>query len=150
MTCTHSFGHFRSAERREVDVGDDGSQGTADIGKGGLAEVGSPNQPFVETSRKSPSDDGPVTVAQRLGLALPTQTGYAANEFDRFEAVMHEPEERSHCALKEQWLVQRCLSRNKTENGCCHAAVVVGLIWKPNAAARRFRAAMLRWRCCSS
>ena len=44
-------GHFRSVERREVDVGDDGSQGTADIGKGRLAEAGSPKQPFVETSR---------------------------------------------------------------------------------------------------
>ena len=44
-------GQFLSAERREVDVGDDGSQGTADIGKGRLAEAGSPKQPFVETSR---------------------------------------------------------------------------------------------------
>ena len=42
------------------------------------------------------------------------------------------------------------LSRNKTDGGGFHAGTVVGLSWKPRAAARRLRAAILRWRCCSS
>ena len=48
---TGGLGHLRTFERREVLVSDDRSQGTADIGKGRLAEAGSPKQPFVETSR---------------------------------------------------------------------------------------------------
>lgn len=41
------------------------------------------------------------------------------------------------------------LSRNRNNSSRFHAAAK-GLIWKPRAAARRFKAAMLRWRCCSS
>jgi uncharacterized protein (DUF433 family) len=44
----------------------------------------------------------------------------------------------------------RVLSRNRTEDSCFHAAVPMGLSWKPSAAARRLSAATLRWRCCSS
>ncbi len=36
------------------------------------------------------------------------------------------------------------------EDSRFHAAAPNGLIWKPSAAARRLRAAILRWRCCSS
>ena len=53
-------GHFRSVERREVDVGDDGSQGTADIGEDRLEEASSPTQPFDKTPCYSPSNDGPM------------------------------------------------------------------------------------------
>ena len=42
------------------------------------------------------------------------------------------------------------LSRNRIWFDGFHAATEVGLISKPRAAARRLRAAMLRWRCCSS
>ena len=42
------------------------------------------------------------------------------------------------------------LSRNRTENGRIQAVAPTGLMWKPSAAARRFSAAMLRSRCCSS
>ncbi len=42
------------------------------------------------------------------------------------------------------------LSRNKNSQGGFHAAVPMGLIWNPSVAARRFSAAMLRSRCCSS
>src|SRR5438105_423283 len=41
------------------------------------------------------------------------------------------------------------LSRNECEDAG-HMAAVVGLSWKPSAAARRLSAAMLRWRCWSS
>ncbi|MCW5609974.1 MAG: hypothetical protein KIS83_04715 [Rubrivivax sp.] len=42
------------------------------------------------------------------------------------------------------------LSRNRTEGERRHAAAPTGLSWKPSAVARRFNAATLRWRCCSS
>ena len=42
------------------------------------------------------------------------------------------------------------LSRNRIGLGGFHEVTEVGLISKPRAAARRLRAAMLRWRCCSS
>lgn len=42
------------------------------------------------------------------------------------------------------------LLRNRTSSDCFHAGAGVGLMSKPRAAARRLRAAMLRWRCCSS
>ena len=42
------------------------------------------------------------------------------------------------------------LSRNRNEGIRFHAAACKGLIWKPSAAARRLRAAMLRSRCCAS
>ena len=45
---------------------------------------------------------------------------------------------------------QRHLLRNRTSSDCFHAGAGVGLMSKPRAAARRLRAAMLRWRCCSS
>jgi len=44
-------GHFRAVERREADVADDGSQGTADIGEDRLAEASSSRQPFDEAPR---------------------------------------------------------------------------------------------------
>ncbi|ABE47392.1 hypothetical protein Bpro_5543 (plasmid) [Polaromonas sp. JS666] len=48
-----------------------------------------------------------------------------------------------------RWL-RETLTRNRIGSGCFYAAEEVGLIWKPSAAARRLRAAIERWRCCSS
>jgi hypothetical protein len=81
------------------------------------------------------------------------KSGYApacANEWR--QGVCEKPRIKcSACSHRELIpLSDAVLSRNRTEDGRVHAAVSTGLIWKPSAAARRLRAAMLRWRCCSS
>ncbi|MGH8703457.1 MAG: AraC family transcriptional regulator ligand-binding domain-containing protein, partial [Burkholderiales bacterium] len=66
-------------------------------------------------------------------------------------------EMRVHCgAAWQPRALQFChdppkrLLRNKSGRRRIQVAAAAGLTLKPRAAARRMRAAMLRWRCCSS
>jgi len=74
---------LRVLERSEVHVGDDRYQVAADIGKRQPAKATAPKLLLAGMWKKSPSNVGPVTDAQRLGLSRPTRCGLRTSRSQR-------------------------------------------------------------------
>ena len=95
----------------------------------------------------------------QLALSLRESIAYAEKELDASERLprvlkviqlLQQHRGLSSGVLSGNEAMRPLLSRNKNSQGGFHAAVPMGLIWNPSVAARRFSAAMLRSRCCSS
>lgn len=95
----------------------------------------------------------------QLALSLRESIAYAEKELDASERLprvlkviqlLQQHRGLSSGVLSGNEGMRPLLSRNKNSQGGFHAAVPMGLIWNPSVAARRFSAAMLRSRCCSS
>ena len=95
----------------------------------------------------------------QLAMSLRESIVYAERELDASERLprvlkviqlLQQHRGLSSGVLSGNEAMRPLLSRNKNSQGGFHAAVPMGLIWNPSVAARRFSAAMLRSRCCSS
>ena len=95
----------------------------------------------------------------QLAMSLRESIVYAEKELDASERLprvlkviqlLQQHRGLSSGVLSGNEGMRPLLSRNKNSQGGFHAAVPMGLIWNPSVAARRFSAAMLRSRCCSS